>query len=146
MGVKYVVRYMDDIAIFHHSKEFLHWLKNRMDEYLQGNLKLKIKDNWQVFPTNSRGVDFVGYRHFFGFKLLRKKTYKRFRKRMLSIARKIRKGTPISYKDWCSFNSYKGWLDWCDSFRLKMKYVVPIQTAMDEYYLSKIKRKAVMQT
>lgn len=117
-----------------------------MDEYLQGNLKLKIKDNWQVFPTNSRGVDFVGYRHFFGFKLLRKKTYKRFRKRMLSIARKIRKGTSISYKDWCSFNSYKGWLDWCDSFRLKMKYVVPIQAAMDEYYLSKIKRKVVMQT
>ena len=40
--------------------------------------KLKVKDNWQVFPTNIRGVDFVGYRHFRDYKLLRKKTCKRF--------------------------------------------------------------------
>lgn len=48
MGVHYVIRYMDDIVILHHSKEFLHWLKNQMDKYLQENLQLKIKDNWQV--------------------------------------------------------------------------------------------------
>lgn len=145
MGVHYVIRYMDDIVILHHSKEFLHWLKNQMDKYLQENLQLKIKDNWQVFPTATRGIDFVGYRHFYGFKLLRRTTYKRFKKRMLYIARKIRKGIPIGYKDWCSFNSYKGWLKWCDSFRLALKYVVPLQATMDEYYQLKIKRKAVLQ-
>lgn len=145
MGVHYVIRYMDDIVILHHSKEFLHWLKNQMDKYLQENLQLKIKDNWQVFPTATRGIDFVGYRHFYGFKLLRRTTYKRFKKRMLYIARKIRKGIPIGYKDWCSFNSYKGWLKWCDSFRLALKYVVPLQATMDEYYQLKIKRKAVLE-
>lgn len=145
MGVHYVIRYMDDIVILHHSKEFLHWLKNQMDKYLQENLQLKIKDNWQVFPTATRGIDFVGYRHFYGFKLLRRTTYKRFKKRMLYIVRKIRKGIPIGYKDWCSFNSYKGWLKWCDSFRLALKYVVPLQATMDEYYQLKIKRKAVLQ-
>jgi len=146
MGVHYVVRYMDDIVIFHHSKEFLHWLKKRMDEYLQENLQLKIKDSWQVFQTGTRGVDFVGYRHFYGFKLLRKVTYKRFKKKMLSIARKIRKGISICYKDWCSFNSYKGWLMWCDSFRLSTKYAKPLEPMMDEYYIKQIKGKAVLQT
>lgn len=145
IGVHYVIRYMDDIVILHYSKEFLHWLKNQMDKYLQENLQLKIKDNWQVFPTATRGIDFVGYRHFYGFKLLRRTTYKRFKKRMLYIARKIRKGIPIGYKDWCSFNSYNGWLKWCDSFRLALKYVVPLQATMDEYYQLKIKRKAVLQ-
>lgn len=59
---------------------------------------------------------------------------------------KWNKGTPVNYNDWCSFNSYKGWLDWCDSFRLKLKYIIPIQPKMDEYYLSNIKGKAVLQT
>lgn len=30
--VKYVVRYMDDVVILHHSKDFLHSLKREMDE------------------------------------------------------------------------------------------------------------------
>lgn len=141
MGVKYVVRYADDIVIFHQSKEFLHLLKGEIDSYLNDNLKLKIKENWQIFPTEKRGVDFVGYRHFYGYKLLRKRTYKRFRKTMLKIAKKIRKGTPINYKDWCSFNSYKGWLIWCDSFRLNLKYCSVLQEEIDNFYFTKIKRK-----
>lgn len=146
MGVKYVIRYMDDVVVLHHSKDFLHWLKRKMDDYLQENLELKIKDNWQIFPTGTRGVDFVGYRHFYGFKLLRKKTCKRFKRKMLDILNKIRKGISITYKDWCAFNSYKGWLMWCNSFRLALKYAVPLQTTMDEYYLIKIKGKAVLQS
>lgn len=146
MGVQYVVRYMNDVVILHHSKEFLHWLKDKMDEYLQENLKLKIKDNWQIFPTGTRGVDFVGYRHFYGYKLLRKKTYKRFKQQILNILKKVKKGISITYRDWCAFNSYNGWLMWCDSFRLSLKYCVPLQPTIDEYYASKIKRKVVKQT
>lgn len=120
--VKYVVRYMDDVVILHHSKDFLHSLKREMDEYLSKELKLKIKDNWQVFPTGIRGIDFVGYRHFYGFKLLRKNTCKRFKKSILSIRKKVESGKQMSYRDWCSANSYKGWLKWCDGFRLAFQY------------------------
>ena len=60
MGVKYVVRYMDDVVIFHESKQYLHWLVRQMYEYLKNELDVNIKDNWQVFPTAIRGVDFVG--------------------------------------------------------------------------------------
>lgn len=143
MGVQYVIRYMDDIVILHHSKDFLHWLKRKIDEYLNLNLQLTIKDNWQAFPTGIRGVDFVGYRHFYGYKLLRKVTCKRFKKKMLSILKKIRANIQISYTDWCSANSYKGWLLWCNGFRLTEKYLVPIQEVLENYYNTKIKRKAV---
>lgn len=134
MGVKYVVRYMDDVVIFHESKQYLHWLVRQMDEYLKNELDVNIKGNWQVFPTEIRGVDFVGYRFFYGYKLLRKKTCKRFKRKMLNIKKKQGKGEMINYSEWCSVNSYVGWLQWCDSWRLFEKYIEPILASVIKYY------------
>lgn len=142
--VKYIVRYMDDITIYNDSKEFLHALLREMEIYLQENLKLSVKDNWQVFPTDIRGVDFVGYRHFYGYKLLRKSTCKSFKRKMLNIKKKIQNGLNISYGEWCSANSYKGWLNWCDGFRLAQKYLAPLKPTLDKYYQENLKRKAVV--
>ncbi len=142
--IKYIVRYMDDITVYNESKEFLHSLLREMDEYLQKHLKLTIKHNWQVFPTNVRGVDFVGYRHFYDYKLLRKTTCKHFKRKMLNIKKKIQKGLNITYSEWCSANSYKGWLNWCDGFRLADKYLTPLQPTLNTYYHTKIKRKAAV--
>jgi len=49
----------------------------------------------------------------------------------------------MNYSEWCSINSYKGWLKHCDSYRLTEKYIVPIQPYADEYYktISRQKRK-----
>lgn len=108
MKIKKIIRYMDDITIFHKSKEFLHWLLMKMKEYLEINLKLMIKPNHQVFPTAVRGMDFVGYRFFFNYKLLRKSTCKKFKRKMLQIKKKQDEGKLINYSEWCSANSYIG--------------------------------------
>lgn len=139
--LKYVVRYMDDVVIFHKSKKFLNYLREEITWYLNKNLKLKLKDNWQVFPTNIRGVDFVGYRHFFGYKLLRKTTCKRFKRKARDINKKYKKNNIISFTEYCSINSYKGWMMHCNSYRLRNKYINPIQPALDYYYTNIIKRK-----
>ena len=52
---------------------------------------------------------------------------------------KIKEVKEISHSEWCSANSYKGWLKWCDSHRLKEKYINPIQDKLDEYYKKNIK-------
>ena len=132
--VKRIVRYMDDVVILHHSKEFLHNLLKEMDEYLMNELDLNVKPNYQVFPVADRGVDFVGYRSFFGFKLLRKTTCKKFKKRMLQIREKQESGALINYQEWCSANSYIGWLKWCDSWRLFEKYIEPVIPSLLRYY------------
>ena len=139
--VKYYFRYMDDIVIFGSNKEELHKLRLDIEEYLRDELKLKIKENWQVFPTYIRGVDFVGYRFFFDYTLLRKSTCKNFKKKMNKIKKKCFSGEQMNYSEWCSINSYKGWLMWCDSYRLSKKYIEPIQPFADEYYEKYVKRK-----
>lgn len=144
LHLKYVVRYIDDMTIYHHSKAFLHWVVRKMMEYLDKFLALTLKGNWQIFPTDTRGVDFVGYRFFHGFTLLRKKTCKRFKKAMVAIREKWEKGNRINYREWCQINSYKGWLKWCDSFRLAEKYIKPVLDAASDYYYNVIKKRKVV--
>lgn len=139
--VKYYYRYMDDIVILHESKEFLHELRKEFDDYFRTKLKLKIKENWQVFPTFIRGVDFVGYRVFLNYSLLRKTTCKQFKKKMTAINIKRLNQKEMTYSEWCSVNSYKGWLIHCSSYRLKQKYIEPIQQFADDYYLQNIYKK-----
>lgn len=133
--VKYCIVYMDDIVILGESKEYLHKLRKDIEEYLSVNLKLKIKENWQVFPVDVRGVDFVGYRHFRKYTLLRKSTYKKMKHKMTMIKRK----NNISYSEWCSINSYKGWLIHCNSFNLYNKYIRILTPLERKYYYKNIK-------
>ena len=139
--VKYYFRYMDDIVILGSSKEELHKLLLEIKEYFRKELKLTVKDNWQVFPTFVRGVDFVGYRTFLNYKLLRKSTCKQMKKKMTKLQRKcIDDNQMMNYSEWCSINSYKGWLIHCDSFRLSQKYIEPLEPYAKAYYEQQIKK------
>nr|WP_314465557.1 RNA-directed DNA polymerase [uncultured Clostridium sp.] len=141
-GVKYYFRYMDDMVIFGSSKEELHKLKKEIDEFMADNLKQVLKHNWQVFPSKVRGIDFVGYRFFGEYTLLRKSTCKRLKKRMLSISYKRENNMSPTFSEWCSFNSYVGWLKQCDGYRLYQKYVAPNVEYMHNYYLKEVKGNA----
>lgn len=116
--VKYYYRYMDDMVFFSDSKEFLHELLKDMQEYLQ-QLDLTLKDNYQVFPTYIRGLDFVGYRCFRNYTLLRKSTAIQLKRKMRILKRK----QELTAEDICSINSYKGWLKWANCYHLHLKYI-----------------------
>ncbi len=121
--VKYYLRYMDDIVILSGDKEYLHRLRDEIAEYLASNLKLTIKENWQVFPSAVRGIDFVGYRYFGEFTLLRNNTKKRLKKAAKRLRRKTERGKRLNLSDRSTLGSYNGILKWCDSTRLKDKTI-----------------------
>ena len=60
---------------------------------------------------------------------------------MKAINRKRLQGKDLNYSEWCSINSYKGWLKHCDSYRLQMKYLQPLEGYAQNYYLQNIKKK-----
>lgn len=146
MKVKYVIRYMDDIVILHHDKEYLHNLLKEIQDYLQDNLKLELKSNYQIFPSRVRGIDFVGYRHFGSYILLRKSTSKRLVRKMRDIEKKISSGGEFTYSDYCSINSYKGWLKWCNGYNLYNKWVKPLEAHQEKYYKEVIKSESKRDT
>ena len=98
-GVKYYYRYMDDIVILASSKEYLHQLRKDIAEYFHKELKLSVKENWQVFPTFVRGIDFVGYRIFLGYSLLRKTTCKQMKAKMVKIRKKVESGHEMNFSE-----------------------------------------------
>ena len=138
-GVKYYYRYMDDIVILHHSKEYLQQLKVEIIEYMRVERHLTIKSNYQVFPVADRGVDFVGYRVFPDYVLLRSSTANRMKTKLIAIRQKVESGKEMSYSDYCCINSYKGWLKYCNSHRLYDKYFKPLEKPVEEYYINHLK-------
>lgn len=115
---KYYYRYMDDVVILMKSKEELHRLLRDIKVYM-ANIKLELKGNYQVFSVDIRGIDFLGYRIFRKYTLLRKSTSSNLKRKM----RKLKKKPYLTASDNCSIQSYSGWLKWCNSYRLKNKYM-----------------------
>lgn len=139
LHVKHYYRYMDDVVIFASSKEELHEIHRKVTAYTRDYLHLNIKGNYQIFPTKVRGVDFVGYRFFGEYTLLRKSTAINFKRKMRACRKKMEDNIPPTYSEWCSFNSYKGWLGNCDSYRLFKKYMEPLIEYMQNYYEREVK-------
>ena len=109
--IKYYYRYCDDIVILSNNKQYLRDIFEEIRKYLDINLKLKIKSNFQIFPTNIRGIDFVGYKHFHTYVKLRKSIKQRFKKMLKD-----------NYNQ-KSINSYNGWLKHGNCINLKNKYL-----------------------
>ena len=122
LKAKYYVRYMDDICLFSNNKKKLHKARKQVEQYLQEVLHVQVKDNWQLFRVDDRGIDFVGYRTFRDHYLLRKKTSLRIARK----ARKIRTSEEIIYHDAAVVMSYLGWLKHCNAHNFVCRYIFPV--------------------
>jgi RNA-directed DNA polymerase len=107
LKVKYYYRYCDDMVFLSDSKEFLHDILNKIKDYLKTNLKLEIKDNYQIFPVDSRSIDFVGFRFYHSHILLRKRIKKNFCRKVA----KLNKQENITIKQYKQ--DIASWLGWC---------------------------------
>lgn len=117
--VKYYYRYADDIVILASDKAYLHKLLTEIVFYLHTNLNLNLKGNYQVFPVDSRGIDFVGYVLHHNHTKMRKSIKKRL----------CRKAAKLNKKD-IDTKSYKmqiapwlGWAKHCNSRHLLKKII-----------------------
>jgi RNA-directed DNA polymerase len=108
-GVKHYFRYCDDLVILSSDKAALHQLRIDIADYLQDNLKLQLKSNYQVFPVTSRGIDFVGYVFYHTHTLIRKYIKQNFARKLSGNASKE------------TIAAYWGWLKHCNSKNLIKK-------------------------
>lgn len=107
--VKYYFRYADDLVILHSDKIYLRNLLNDIQTYFTNNLKLTVKNNYQIFPVDSRSIDFVGYCSYHTHTRLRKRIKKRFAKML------------VNRRNHSSVSSYRGWTKHCNSKHLIKK-------------------------
>lgn len=103
--VRYYFRYCDDMVILSDNKNYLHNLLKEISEYVKNNLGLTVKGNYQVFPIDARGIDFVGYRFYHNRIMLRKgikknMMRKKFALNKLGITGKEYKMQMASFTGW----------------------------------------------
>ena len=118
---RYYFRYCDDIVILHKDKRYLHALRKDTENYLNENLKIRLKENWQVFPVEKRGVDFLGYRFFHDYILLRKSIKNKFVKKIRTINKNWYRMSHSQIVN--SVMSYYGWLKHANCQNLINKYI-----------------------
>lgn len=110
LKVKYYFRYCDDMVILSSSKEELHSVLQHIKEYLQYNLKLEVKHDWQIYPVDARGIDFLGYVFYHDYTLLRKDMKKKFYNKTKYMNLEKRFKSVSSYWGWCKYgNCFNLW-------------------------------------
>lgn len=126
--VRLYFRYCDDFVVIHESKEFLHDLRTEIASKLAES-SLVLKHNWQVFPVDDRGIDFLGYRFWPNRTKLRKNTLRNFERRIK--CKRITVNEVIRLRQ--HIGSFRGWLKYCDSNAIVRSRVLPVKARYNKY-------------
>jgi len=114
LKANYYVRYVDDFILLHESEERLKIWKYKIEYFLKENLKLELHPDKSKIINLSKGVDFVGFRNFYYYKLLRKRNRKSMKNKIESTENKEN-----------LINSFQGWeayAKWANCFYLRKNF------------------------
>lgn len=128
-GVKYMVRYMDNVVIYSSNKRHLSEVFNLVSVFLKTKLRLSIKGDWQKYkmPYKDKRGNIVDNRFtdFCGFKIYRYKTTIRrsIFTRIMRLLRKLKNGKYTLHRAY-AFVSYRGYLLCTNSYNLFREYIL----------------------
>jgi len=115
LRVRDYIRYCDDFCLFHNDKNELAHLRNCVREFCTDRLQLTLSKS-EIFPI-SNGLDFVGYRHFPNFILLRKRTAKKIIRRL----QKIGHMATVGERQRGQVAAAYGWMKFTNSYNIRKK-------------------------
>ena len=119
---RYYIRYMDDFLTFGESKQELWLAKEQIAEFLKTKLDLGLHPKKaNVFPVN-KGIEFLGYKVFGNYCILRKSTVKRFVKRVKRYKREIRTGVMLPEKLPLAIQSWQAYAKFANSWRTASRF------------------------
>ena len=122
LKAKYYIRYVDDFVILHSSKEQLVIWKSQIEEFLRKELKLELHPEKSKIISLSKGIDFVGFRNFYHFKLLRKRNIKNMEHKI----KKFSRGEIEQEKMAEIFQGWNAYAKWANAFSTREKIFLEI--------------------
>lgn len=121
--------YADDFVFYSDSKERLHKVFPQIRRYIEEELQLTVKSNWQIFPVaenrydrHGRAIDYVGYKFFRRQKLIRKGIKKNLCRTVARLNRRQPQLPPKEYKQ--RICSWLGWAKHSNSKHL-LQTIIP---------------------
>jgi len=126
LKVKYYLRYVDDFIILHSSKEQLIEWKTQINEFLKTNLKLELHQNKSKVFSMYKGVNLLGYRIFYYYRLLRKRNIIKFNKKLKNLKEKYTQKLIEYHKFYESIQGWFGYAIWANTYKLRKKIIIEI--------------------
>ena len=115
LKAKYYIRYVDDFVILHNSKEQLEIWKEQIDRFLREKLRIELHPQKSRIIPLSRGIDFVGFRNFYHFRLVRKRNIRKMQKKIELYRKSV-----VTYKEiMTSHQGWKAYAMWSNSFKIR---------------------------
>jgi len=126
LKAKYYIRYVDDFVILHENEIQLKIWKFYIAKFLKENLKIELHPEKSRIIPFSRGIDFVGFRNFYYYRLLRKRNVKNMLNKILSF----KEGLMPYEKLLESFQGWDAYAKWANSYKLREKVSNSIEKAV----------------
>ena len=118
LGVRYYIRYMDDIVVLSDSKAELHELREDFGRFLEDRMRLRLNGKTAIRPVN-QGMEFVGFRIRPGRVELRKSTALRMKRHLKDVQGKYRDSLITFEKANQTVQSYLSIMGKCDCMALR---------------------------
>ena len=117
LKAKYYLRYVDDFVILYSEKRQLKSWKEQINEFLRSKLKLELHKDKSRIISLSKGIDFVGFRNTYYFRLLRKRNIRKMRTKI----KKFSNSKISSNKMAEIFQGWNAYAKWGNTLNLRLK-------------------------
>ncbi len=118
LHMKYYLRYVDDFIILHEDKGVLENCKGQIKKYLT-NLKLELHSDKSKVYSMYKGVEFLGFRSFYHYRLLRKRNVNLFRRKIVRLLAKFEKGLVGEDKISETVDGWFAYARWGNTYKLR---------------------------
>ena len=152
LGIKNLIRYMDDIVMGDDNKKKLHKAIAETRQFIGRRFRLKLKKNYQVFKFNfqkkngkviGRVIDFMGFLFFRNRTTMRKAIMLSATRLAKKLARAKEAGRGYFKKHLEAMLSYIGWFSCTDTYDAYQDYIKPhINVRRLKKIISKLTRRA----
>ena len=137
LKTRFYIRYVDDFIIMHSSKETLLEWKGQISGFLK-TLKLELHpEKSKVYPLH-RGVNFLGYRIFYQYALLRRSNLRKMESRMRKYESLYRRGEMTYEKVLQGFESWMSYARYADSYRTRKEFTKKLNKVFNVKQLTKL--------
>ncbi len=118
LKMKYYIRYVDDFVILHENKEKLEECKDKINKYLK-HLKLELHPDKSKIFSIYKGVDFLGFKIFYFYKLVRKRNVSYFNRKLDEFIEKYKTNEITKEKFMESVRGWFAYIMWGDTYKLR---------------------------
>jgi len=129
LKAKYYIRYVDDFVILHKSKEILESYRTQINEFLK-TIKLELHpQKSKVIPLH-KGVNLLGFKIFYKYKLPKKSNIERMEHKINSFISMYREGIMNKEEILEKINGWEAYAIHADTFNIRRRMMKRLRKSM----------------